>query len=292
MPEAISRLEIVGAGRAGLALGSALLEVGAVARLVITGRRPTPPDHPLFRGGSQRADYHHGIARRADPPDAVLLAVPDGSIAAVAAELATSGLPTFTPVLHLSGAFGSDLLEPLARVGHPTGSLHPLVALSDPEAASRLRGGWFALEGAPRAVSVGEELVAALGGRVLRVDGAGKPLYHGAAVAASNLVVALLGVAEGWMARAGVPRDEARAALAELASGAVESVRRRGSMEALTGPVARGDVTTIRAHLARLSPADRDLYSVLSLSALTLARQRGLDPDAADQLARVLQSAE
>ncbi|HEX6068417.1 MAG TPA: Rossmann-like and DUF2520 domain-containing protein [Longimicrobiaceae bacterium] len=292
MTEAIPHLEIVGPGRAGLALGSRLLEIGAVRRLTYSGRAAQPPDHALFRGASPAAGYRGPGAPRSDPPDGIILAVPDAAIATVAAELSHAELTGAPPVLHLSGALGSDALAPLARRGLPTGSLHPLVAFADDRAGARLDGAWFAVEGAPAARALGERIVAALNGHLLPLAEGEKTGYHAAAVAASNFVVALLGVAERWMIDSGVPPRPAREALATLAAGAVESYRRLGAVEALTGPVSRGDAETVRAHLARLSPSDRPLYSVLASSALTLARQRGLDPGAAAALARLLEPTE
>jgi predicted short-subunit dehydrogenase-like oxidoreductase (DUF2520 family) len=297
VPEGLPHFHIVGPGRAGLALGSALAEAAAVARLTYGGRGARCPDHPLFRGIAPVASYHSGVAPPpGSAPSVLLLAVPDDHIEAVAADLASASaagvIPGGAAVLHLSGAFGSELLAPLARLGHPTGSLHPLVALADTGASSGLHGACFVVEGAPAALAAAREIVAALEGRLLEVEGADKPLYHAAAVAASNYVVALLAVAERWMEMAGVAASDARPALVALASGAVENVRRLGPAGALTGPVARGDTDTIRAHLARLSEEDRHLYSVLAGSALTLARQRGLDRASADGLAHLLESTE
>jgi predicted short-subunit dehydrogenase-like oxidoreductase (DUF2520 family) len=290
--EAVPHLEIIGPGRAGLALGSLLVEAGAVGRLTCTGRRAAPPDHPLFRGSPPLANYRESASARDFVPDAVVIAVPDAAIRAVAAGLAGEELPTDTPVLHLSGALGSNELDSLASRGYPTGSLHPLAVLADDADASRLRGGWFAVEGAPAAAAVARLFVTAMRGRILPVDGEKKALYHASAVAASNFMVTLLAVAERWMVDAGVPRGDARPALAALAAGAVESVRRLGPEDALTGPVARGDADTVQRHLAQLSPPDRLLYSVLASSTITLARRRGLDPHAAGELARLLETTE
>jgi predicted short-subunit dehydrogenase-like oxidoreductase (DUF2520 family) len=288
--ESLAHLEIVGPGRAGLALGARLLAVGAVRRLTFSGRHPHPPAHPLFQGTPPPAGYHAPGSPREDIPDVVLLAVPDSAIGDVAAELARAGLPQGIPVLHLSGALGADVLAPLAERGYPTGALHPLVAFSDE--AARVEGAWFAVEGSVAARAVAERLVAALRGRTFALAPEDRVLYHAAAVAASNFVVALLGVAERWMREAGMPAEGAREALAALAGGAVDGVRRLGPVAALTGPVSRGDTVTVQAHLARLSPADRRLYSVLAGSALTLAQQRGLDAEAAAALARLLEPIE
>ncbi len=90
------------------------------------------------------------------------------------------------------------------------------------------------------------------------------------------------------MSQAGVPVQETRSALTELAAGALAAVRVTGPVAVLTGPVARGDVETVQAHLARLSGHERDVYCALGRGALALARQRGLDPGAAAALATLL----
>ena len=216
----------------------------------------------------------------------VAIAVPDRTIVPVAAKLAESGLPAGTPVLHTSGSAGVEALEPLAARGCSTGGLHPLAAATSPDA---LRGVWWGVEGSGPALSLAEQIVEASGGQMLDVPAGGRALYHAAAVLASNSLVALLAAAEGVMGRAGVPPEQARPALAALAGGALGAVERVGPVAALTGPIARGDVDTVRAHLAQLSPNERAVYSALSREALALARQRGLDPATAAMLDTLLE---
>ncbi|HEY0153685.1 MAG TPA: DUF2520 domain-containing protein [Longimicrobium sp.] len=286
------RLWIVGAGRLGLALGLALHRSGAFASLAFSGRRADPPPHPLFEGDPPPASYRAGL----DVPPGVLagivLAVPDATIPEVAAALAELPLPRSVPVLHASGALSVDALAPLAARGHPVGGMHALAAIADPVAgADRLRGATFGVEGEGDARALAECIVLACGGRVLVVPSEGKPLYHAAAVFAANYAVVLLGVAERLMAEAGVPPEEARTALAALAGGAMENVAARGPSAALTGPVARGDAETMRLHLARLSGADRPLYSLLAREALALAKDAGLPPESAARIATLLDDA-
>jgi predicted short-subunit dehydrogenase-like oxidoreductase (DUF2520 family) len=278
---------IVGPGRLGLALGLCLIRSGAVERLTCSGRGAGPPPHPLFAGGEPPAAYRAGLEPPADP-DLVVLTVPDGEIGRVAERIAAGALSP-VPVLHTSGVLGSEVLAPLSARGFSCGSLHPLVAVADPIAsAERLKGAWYGIEGAPAALSMATRVVAALGGRPLVLEGESKPLYHAAAVFASNFAVSLLAVAERLMARAGVPEAESRTALCELASGAVANVAATDPARALTGPVARGDVTTVALHLERLSDEERRLYSGLAREALALARDAGLEAAAADGLERLL----
>lgn len=293
MPDQVGEIVIVGPGRAGLALAAALLRVGAASRIHLRGRRKALSDNDLAPFVGLPLSYSAGLKL----PDGgavagVILAVPDGAIPAVAEALVEQAGRLLPPVLHLSGAAGREALQPVAEAGGAVGSLHPLVSLTGPDSADRLQGAWFAIEGEGAAERFAARLVEALGGRILPVAAARKALYHAAGVAASNFVVALLGEAEAWMVRAGVPAEAARAALTELAAGAVDNVARLGAAAALTGPIARGDAATVARHLAELSPPERRLYSVLAAAALDLARERGLAEAAVHDLESLIGSAE
>jgi predicted short-subunit dehydrogenase-like oxidoreductase (DUF2520 family) len=284
------RLRIVGAGRVGLALGLALHRAGALAALEVSGRRAETPDHPLFGGVVPPARYRMEPAAVAPGTTGVILAVPDRALPQAAARLASVELPEGVPVLHTGGALGAEVLAPLRERGAVVGSLHPLAAVPDPVlGAERLRGATWGVEAEGAALALAERIVRACAGRLLQVAPGGKPLYHAAAVFASNYAVVLLGVAERLMEEAGVPAAEARRALGALAQGAVMNVAERGPAAALTGPVARGDDGTVALHLSRLSTGLRPLYSLLGREALALARAAGLDPAAAERVEAALE---
>jgi predicted short-subunit dehydrogenase-like oxidoreductase (DUF2520 family) len=289
-PARIGHLWIIGSGRTGLSLGLLLRRTGAVHRLTVTGRRPGTPAHPLFPAD---AEYRPSLDAAPNAVDGVLIAVPDGAIEEVAGRLASLSIPRDVPVVHTSGSRSTEVLGALAERGHPTGGAHPLAAIADPVAgAERLRGVAWGVEGDGAARALAESIVHACGGRALAIAPGGKPVYHAAAVFASNYAVALLAVAERLMDAAGVPAGEARGALAGLATGAVENVAAHGPVPALTGPVVRGDVETVALHLERLSAAERPLYCSLGREALRLARQAGLDPAAAARLSDLLGEAQ
>jgi predicted short-subunit dehydrogenase-like oxidoreductase (DUF2520 family) len=237
----VTRVRIVGAGRAGTSLARALATAGwDVAPFVRRGDDPT---------------------RAADGVDLLVLATPDD----VLAEVARSVRPVEdTLVVHLAGSRGLDVLAP-----HPRrGAVHPLVALPTPEIGSeRLVGAWFAVAGDPGA----GDIVTALGGRPVPVADADRMLYHATAVVASNHLVALMGQVERLAAAVGVPVD----AYLDLAADTLANVRDLGAAAALTGPAARGDEATIRRHLEALPPAERPAYEALSTEARRLAASRG-----------------
>ena len=161
MPETIGRIRIVGPGRAGLALTAALLDTGAAEAVDLVGRAAEPPPLPTrLITRARRATYAASAEAAALPPPAlVILAVPDDVIESAASVAADWRLPTHVPVLHLSGAVGAAPLAPLSSLGHPAGSLHPLIALSDADSATRLRGGWFAVEGDPPAAAAARQRI-------------------------------------------------------------------------------------------------------------------------------------
>ena len=112
--------------------------------------------------------------------------------------------------------------------------------------------------------------------------------YHAGAVFMANYAVALASVAEQLAQRAGVPPDIAGRLYLPLLSGAVRNLEGTPPVRALTGPIRRGDISTVRAHLAALSGTDRRLYAVLGLQTLSLARRAGLADEPATELELLL----
>lgn len=283
-------LVIVGPGRVGLSLGAALLQERQVERLTYYGRSQEPPPHPLFDSQDPPVEYRVGIQVVPEGTSALLLTVPDAALSEVAMELAMAGrAPAGCVALHVSGALSAEVLTPLHTAGYAVGSFHPLQSLADPWAASeRLIGATFALAGEPPAVVTGRRLASALGGRTIVVSARDRALYHAAAVAGSNYVVALYASAARMMQQAGVGTDDASVAVLGLMRGTLDNLEHLGPSAALTGPIARGDVETVRLHLARLSPRDRGLYCALGRVTLELARAAGLADERAAELDRLL----
>lgn len=282
-------LFFVGPGRAGLSLGYALFQTGEVDRITYCGRQPDPPPHPLFIEGIAR--YVFGLERPENGTTAAFLSVPDVELESTAVALAAQGeAPGGCAVYHLSGAFGTDPLGSLLGKGYSVGSIHPLQSLADPVlGAEQLRGTYFSVSGDRGAVSVARRLLHPLAGGVFSVPVAKRPLYHAAAVFASNYLAGLVAAAGRLMAQSGVPEDEALEAILPMARGSLENLGRLGPVRALTGPVARGDAETVRLHLRTLEPRERDLYASLGLEILHLAEESGLDGDLVEEIRNMLE---
>jgi predicted short-subunit dehydrogenase-like oxidoreductase (DUF2520 family) len=270
----VERFVFIGPGKVGLALGHAISRAAGDVDLLYLGRRPEPPEHPLFHSG--RARYQYGLDRPAEGTAAVFLTVPDAVLPELAQALAARGeAPPGCAAFHTSGALGADPLAPLHARGYAVGTLHPLQAIANPiSGAERLVGSAFAISGEPAALGAARTIIGLLGGSGIMVPTGRRPLYHAAAVFASNYVVALLREAVSLLQVAGATSEEAERALTSLARGTLENVEELGIEGALTGPLLRGDVETVALHLRSLSPADAELYAALGRRTLAWVRER------------------
>ncbi len=228
--------------------------------------------------------------------DTLLIAVSDDAVSRVAEVLADAGMSKGVAI-HTAGVHGPQALRPLAERGVSCGSLHPLQTVSTPEqGVSSLPEAWYAVAAEGRAAEVARAWVSLLGGRLLSINSNGKPLYHAAAVMASNGTIALLSAAVELMQAAGVTPDRALQALAPLVSASLENALSQGPTAALTGPVERGDARTIGLHqaamdAARMAEEIRDLYLAAGLQAARMAAVKGLDPDRVRAVRRALKGA-
>ncbi len=278
----------------GLALGAALRQSGEIDRIVIMGRALEPPPHPMFdaTGSGPGVAYVPGPSPLPEGTQLVILAVPDTALSEVATGLAMAGPPPPGCVaVHLSGALSTDVLAPLQAAGYATGTMHPLQSVADPWlSADRMFGITFAISGDPVAQRAVRRVIGLLDGVALVIRSQERPLYHAAAATASNGIVSLTAAASRWLEQTGLSQAEALAALMPLMQGTLDNLRHLGVAGALTGPVARGDLDTVRLHLSRLSGDDRSLYCALGREALRIARATGLDPQKADAIEALLGS--
>jgi predicted short-subunit dehydrogenase-like oxidoreductase (DUF2520 family) len=273
---------IIGAGRAGRALALALTRA-AVPVLVCTRRKSALP--PGI--SSSLEPWTPALARAG----IILVAVPDDAIEDVAVRLREENFPEVV-VLHCSGLRDRTALSPLEGRVAGLGSFHPLQTLAgDSEAAERLQAAYAVLEGDPAALVAGRQLAAHLGMRAIEISGADKPLYHAAAVMVSNYTVALAAVAERLAGQAGIPAAAAGRIYLPLLEGTWRNLEMRGTADALTGPIVRGDGGTVRRHLSVLDQDTRRLYAVMGLEAVKVARQGGLAAAKADEIESILRGA-
>jgi predicted short-subunit dehydrogenase-like oxidoreductase (DUF2520 family) len=277
---------VVGAGRVGTAIAVLLARSGH--RIVaVAGRGSTP---------ARAAAHLPGVPVR--PPaeaalgaELVVIGTPDDAIAPTA-ETVAGVIDRDTWVAHLSGALGIEVLAPVVDAGGRRLAIHPLQTMPDVETALiRLPGCSIAVTADDEdGALLGERLARDVGGRPFRLADDRRPLYHAAAVFASNHLVVTSAAAEALLHAAGVP--DAAPALAPLQRASLDNVEQLGAERALTGPVIRGDAGTIRRNLEALKQDAPDLiaaYVGMARAALDLADRAGrLAPGARDAVEDVL----
>jgi predicted short-subunit dehydrogenase-like oxidoreductase (DUF2520 family) len=288
-PSGHPRIGSVGAGRVSTALGVAFSRAGWPVSAVAT-REPT--NAARFRELVPSATPVPTVAALTDAVDLVFVTVPDDAIADIATQLR---LYAGQAAVHTSGSLDASVLEPARAAGTQLGSFHPMVAFASQEAAvAALPHSTVAVEGDEELVSTLGQLATDIGAQPVRLPPTGKTAYHAAAVLAGGGVIGLLdGVAE--VARgAGLDEAGALAIYLPLIRQALSNAETMGVGQALTGPFVRGDVGTVRDHLAamrRLAPGALELYLATARRELALAVARGdLDEGRAAPLRRLLEA--
>lgn len=254
------RVVVVGFGRLG---GALCLKLRAAGWPVSTLPRSADSVKRAAEAKIRLAD--HDDLREAQ---LCLLAVPDGSVAG-AMELVEEDLGPTTAVVHLSGALPLSVFSGAKRANRAFGSFHPLAAISD--ANDELAGHAVAIASTnknltPLLYSMAEVLEL----KAIEVPETGRAAYHAGAVMSAGLLVSLADAAVGALEHAGLEREAALEALLPLMSSALRGAKARGLEKGLTGPVVRGDVGVVQAHLDALPPELGSLYRLLSRRALRL----------------------
>jgi predicted short-subunit dehydrogenase-like oxidoreductase (DUF2520 family) len=238
--------------------------------------------------GFERAEE---LAREAE---VLFITVRDELIGPVVKEIAAAGgFRSGQVVIHTSGSQPSGVLAPAREAGARVLSLHPLQSCPTPEQGRRnLPQAVFSIEGDKEAYPVAEAIVADIGARFFYIDPAAKPLYHAAACVASNYLVTLLDLARSLLTAAGLPAEMFPEAVYPLIQGTLENIAKLGIPEALTGPISRGDASTVGEHIRAMKGKLSELlplYGLLGVYTVKLAVRKGtIGPAEAAKLVKVL----
>jgi predicted short-subunit dehydrogenase-like oxidoreductase (DUF2520 family) len=242
-------------------------------------------------GGAVSARSARAIARP-EQAELYLLCVPDAALTGLAARLGPQ-LPRGASALHCAGARSHEELSSLRSHGVSIGALHPVVSFASRRHPPTLQGTTFVGQGDPRAVRRARRLARLLGAHFVQAEVLG-PAYHSSAALVANAGVALAHAGVDILERLGIPRAQAIRACAGLLGSVSENLQRLGTTNALTGPVARGDDGTLRAHLTalrQLDPALASAYLAVQPLVLACARDAGLDVESVARLEREVRRA-
>ena len=276
-----TKVGIIGAGKVGTALAVVLHKNGF--DLLIASRSRKSAEKAAKIACIKAAS----IEKVVEKSDFIFLSVPDGEIVNAGRRIAPI-VRREQIVAHLSGALSSTIIDFLnAKVI----SIHPLKSFANPlKSANTMQGTLFTAEGNKEALKEAEKIVKVIGGRFTIIKTENKPLYHIAAVLISNYTVGLFYIAKEIFSSIGFSDKDAASALLKLLKGTVKNIETVGPIEALTGPIERGDIDTIKLHLKAMegNPQLIRIYKTIGSVIIDMAEEKGLDRKKINEMRRLL----
>lgn len=285
-PSGRPRIGFVGAGRAGTALGVAFSRAGWPV-VAVASRDPARRER--FTRLVPHSSGHVGATALPELVDLLFLTVPDDVVASLAP---TIRLYAGQAIVHTSGALPASALAAAQAAGTQAASFHPLVAFADVErAVAALAGATVALEGDAPLLDLLAELATSIGAHPVLLPPGGKPAYHAAAVLAAGGFIGLLDAIAELGRGAGLDEAGSLAIYGPLIRQGLANAQELGIAAALTGPLLRGDVGTVRGHLEAMrqrAPGALELYRAAARREIQLAEGRGELPEARGAVLRRL----
>jgi predicted short-subunit dehydrogenase-like oxidoreductase (DUF2520 family) len=284
------RIAIVGCGRVGITLTRFLSEAGYKPVGFASKSMESAKKAAEIAGSGHFTTTPWEITKEAD---IIFLTTPDSTISDICNSIAfNDGFKRDSVVLHCSGALPSTILLAAKGCGAFIGSMHPLQSFaltkSDESPFQKII---FSVEGDTRAINIAKKIAIDLGADCIPIKTQNKTLYHAAAVVASNYLITLLSLAFGLIEHAGISGSDAWKVLRPLIEGTLSNIEKAGIPSALTGPIARGDIETVKKHIEeirRKSPELLDLYNALGFHTIDIAKSKGnLSEESADILRKI-----
>lgn len=271
------RIGFIGAGKVGFSLGKYLSVNGMTLSGYFSRSRSSAEEAAGFTDSAVFDSPRELLAES----DVIFITVPDGTISSVFSQLKGCGISGKT-ICHCSGAMtANEAFGELSSLGAYGCSIHPLFPVSSRyESYKELKDAFFCLEGDTEAVETWKELFTGFGNPVRVISGDTKKEYHAACAISSNLVCALAAESIGLMEKCGFSEEEALAALSPLAVANIKKVFSAGPVNALTGPVERCDISTVKKHLDCLPEGPgKEMYRAVSLRLTDTAAKKHPDTD-------------
>ena len=281
-------LGFIGAGTVGTALSVRLSSKGYPIVAVSSRSRTSAKNLARAVDGCHVFNSNQGVA---DNAELIFVTTPDDAIASVVSQIQWHPGQS---VVHCNGAASTDILQPAKEFGAQVGAFHPLQTFaSAKQAIENIPGSTFAVEAEEPLLSTLKDMATALDGHWVELKASDKVLYHAAAVIACNYMVTMVKLATDLWQTFAVPPHQATQALLPLLQGTINNIDAVGIPQCLTGPIARGDIGTIKKHLDALhqtAPKLLSTYRELGLQTIPIAVAKGrINQQQAQELRAILE---
>ena len=285
------KLGFIGAGTVGTALSVRLSSQGYPVVAVSSHRQASARKMALAVSGCRAFKNIQDVA---DAADLIFITTPDDAIASVVSDIQWRRGQN---VVHCSGALSTDILRPAKKSGARVGSFHPLQTFAGmKQAVENIPGSTFGVEAEEPLLSILKDMAIALNGHWIELKASDKVVYHVAAVITCNYLVTLVKLATDLWQSLGIPQSQATRVLLPLIRGTIQNIDTVGIPQCLTGPIARGDIETIKKHLDALekaAPALLSTYQELGLQTIPIALAKGrINQRQAEELESILKKSD
>lgn len=272
------KIGFIGAGKA----GNSLARYFAKNKIRINGFFSKSYEHANQAADSVDSAAFFTLEEIIGQSDIIFITTPDGVIGEIwkqIRQLAQAGKvkPDGKIFAHCSGSVSSEVFQDIDDFGAFGCSAHPMLAISSRE--TDLSSAFFTLEGSETAVNQIKNLLERCGNSAAVMEPQCKTKYHAAASVASNLMVGLAQMAVELLEECGFSGQDAEKMLGSLILGNAENICTQGTVQALTGPAERCDINTVMGHLHALEGNRREIYRLLSLNLIDIAKKKNPDRD-------------
>ena len=270
------RIGIIGAGKVGTTLGKYLSIHGKNVTGFYSRTHESADEAATFA----ETETYSSLCKLVEKNDVIFITTPDGVIHQVWGELLHQDISNRI-ICHFSGSLSSHVFSGREEAGASGISMHPMYAFSDKfHSYEQFHTAYLTLEGDPEAVAVMKPMWEAIGHHVLSLKAEDKIKYHAAAAMASNEMLGLMQASLDILSECGFSEKDSMALLTPLVQGNIASMLEKGCVNALTGPVERGDAQTVRKHLQALEGSKAGkIYQSLGSTMVELAKRRNPDRD-------------
>lgn len=271
----IIKVGFIGAGKVGCSFGKYFKENG----VKLTGFYSKNEDSSLAASKFTNSKQYLDIKNLVDESDTIFITTPDGQIQEVWQQIKNYQIKNKI-ICHCSGAISSDIFSNIQDYGAFGYSVHPMFSISDKyNSFKKLKKSFITIEGNEEYAKYLCDFFKKLGNPTVIVSKENKSLYHAASVVSSNLVLGLINTSVTYLIQCGFNEKMAIDALYPLIEFNIRNIKEKGIIESLTGPVERGDLSTINGHMQVLSGEDRELYRLLSKNVLEIAMLKNINRD-------------
>jgi predicted short-subunit dehydrogenase-like oxidoreductase (DUF2520 family) len=292
---------VIGAGRVGTTVSYTLAEkeLPDIKLKAISSRSMESLNRAKKILGGKAADviFTRENSKAVSLANCILICTPDDVISSVCSDIFSGKSKDFKNyyAIHFSGSKSLEVLNSARAAGAEIASIHPLKSFASiEEAIKSLPGTIFGITySSKESKKIAEFLVKSMGGEIIEVEDNKKPLYHAAACVASNYLVTLINYAVLIHKKMGIKPEDSLKGLMGLVEDTVSNIKKMGTEKSLTGPIARGDIGTIKEHVKSFneffSKEDSALYRMMGIETSKIAHQnKWIKESTVDELKEIL----